>query len=176
MHSLLAGIMGFFMGISSFFHGSQSTPPPAIQPQTVQQSTNADTATPSGTMRHGFGKNMQLPAGERPFFGTVTNVNGSTLTVQMQRGMRPMGPNSNSISPSPTTSQTVTITLTSSTQYSGGSQSDIITNTRIAGIGNANSDGSITAVKIQINPTMPSGFHMNRGGPMGGPPNTPVNH
>ncbi len=175
MHSLLAGIMGFFMGITSFFHGGQSTQPPTNQPQIVQQSTNADTATPSGTMKHGFGKNMQLPAGEKPFFGIVTNVNGSTLTVQMQRGMRPMGPNSNGASPSPATSQTVTITLTSSTQYTGGSQSDIATNTRIAGIGNTNSDGSITAVKIQINPTMPSGFPMHRGGPMGGPPNAPAN-
>ena len=100
-------------------------------------------------------RGMNLPAGQKRFFGTVTNVVGSTLTVQMQMIRRPSG------SPSPATSpgaeQTVTVNLDSSTTYTGGSQADITTNTRVAGVGTSNNDGSLTAINIQINPTMPSG-------------------
>jgi len=154
MHNLLAGLMGFFVGLGSFFHGGQGMPAQIHQNKTVQQASSSGTASPSGTFNREGGEMRKLPAGEKLFFGTVTAVNGSTLTVQMQRPMRPSQP---SITPS--ISQTQTVTLTSTTTYTGGSQTSIAVNTRIAGMGTTNSDGSITATQVRINPTAPTGFH-----------------
>lgn len=94
---------------------------------------------PSGGAGRGHFGNM--PSGSIPIFGQVTAVNGSTLTVQRQSRNG--------------SGTTITIDLTSSTQYTGGSQSSIQTGTRIGGYGTTNSDGSINAEQIMINPTFP---------------------
>jgi hypothetical protein len=159
MHTFLSAFMGFFMGITSFFHGGGGAMPAHNPPS--QQANMPRTASSSGMFRHrnGRGMMMKLPAGERAFFGNVTAVNGSTLTVQRQiMRFRPYG---NGNAPSPAVSpmpQTITVTINSSTKISGGSQSNISTSSRIAGIGTVQSDGSITAIQLRINPTMPSGF------------------
>ncbi|HUD44653.1 MAG TPA: hypothetical protein VMR41_03880 [Patescibacteria group bacterium] len=161
MHNFIAGLMGFFVGVTSVFHGGAM--PPANHPQTVVQANVSGTpATSSGAMRRGFGsrgfgRGVNIPVGEKPFFGTVTAVSGSILTIQTQPTIR-MRPNAPTVTITPPPTQTLTINLDSSTKYTGGSQSDITTNTKVAGIGKTNSDGSLTALQISINPTIPTGF------------------
>jgi len=105
---------------------------------------------PSGTKGFGRGQFGNMPSGSKPIFGQVTAVNGNTLTVQRQSR------NGNGT--------TITVDLSSSTQYTGGSQNNIQNGTRIAGYGTANSDGSINAEKITINPTFPTrGNSQNNG-------------
>src|ERR1700690_3856331 len=78
MHNLFAGILAFFMSI---FHSGVGKPPTAIPPSTEQHTNNS---TSSGSMGNNQGRGMNLPAGQQRFLGTVTTVNGSTLTIQMQ--------------------------------------------------------------------------------------------
>src|SRR5476651_450408 len=152
MHNFFAGMMGMFMGITSLFHGGGGLPHTQANVQANLSGTPG--ASASGMMRRG----MRLPNGERPFFGMVTNVNGSTLTVQMQGRMmfrpKPSGtPSSPSATPSIGQPRTVTVTLDSATTYTGGAQADIKVNTKVAGVGKTANDGSLTAVSVQINPT-----------------------
>ena len=150
MHSLFAGLMGLFVGLGSFFHGGQGVPAHIQQTSTVQQASSSGAPAATGSGHRMFGRGRKLPNGEKPFFGTVTAVNGSALTVQMQW---PMRPNQQAATP-----KTLTVTLTSTTTYTGGTQASITTNTKIAGVGTTNSDGSITATQVRINPTFPTGF------------------
>lgn len=158
MHNLLAGFMGFFVGVTSLFHGG-ATPPPMNHTASMQQANISGTPASSSGMMRRSGK-MNLPQGEKPFFGTVTAVNGSTLTVQMMwmMGSGPMHMRRTQTTITPPASKSMTIDLTSATTYTGGSQSDIVVNMKVAGVGTSNSDGSITAIKVQINPVMPTGF------------------
>jgi len=165
MNKLLSTISGFFMSVLSIFHQGTS-PPVNTQPiptsQVVTSSALKDTPPqnipPQNTTPRMFREQGgNLPTGEQRFFGTVTSINGSTLTLRMQVKGRPMG-DSKSAPDEQQTPATVNVTLDSSTTYTGGSQSDITTTTRIAGVGKANDDGSVTALQVQINPTIPSGF------------------
>lgn len=96
----------------------------------------------------------------------MTAVNGATLTLQMtmpQGFMMMRRHYSPSVTPTITpastpTPKTLTIMLTSSTKYTGGSESDITVNTKVAGVGTLGSDGSLTATQVTINPTFPTGF------------------
>lgn len=166
MHKLFAGLTGIFMGIGALFHGGQGMPTHVNQSPASSQATISGSLRPSG-MPYGRGKGMQLPNGERPFFGTVTAVNGSTLTVQMMMSMRHF--RNPSITPTititPGATQTTTILLTGSTKYTRGTQSNITVNTKVAGVGTVNSDSSITALQVTINPTMPGsrGFRIQNG-------------
>ena len=125
--------------------GQSTQPSPAAsQSMAGQQSgTTQQYPRPSG----GFGGRQfgNMPQGSTPIFGQVSAVSGNQLTIQRKSR------NGNGT--------TITVDLTSSTQYSGGSQSDIQTGTRIGGYGTANSDGSINAQQIMINPSFG-----NRGG------------
>lgn len=97
-------------------------------------SQNSNFGGPNGQGR-GRGNFPQLPAGAKRIFGQITSVNGENITVQGRNG------------------NTLNIKLNDSTKYSGGSKTDLAVNTRIAGYGSANSDGSITAEQLMINPT-----------------------
>lgn len=167
MHSLIAGFMGFFMGFGGFFHGGASVPHNANQAQITQQASISGMPRFGRGGKRGFGDDpgrMGLQDDEQRFFGLVTAVNGSTITVQMQGMMwRPSGTITPTITPR--VQRTFTITLDSGTAYTGGSATDIVTNTRVAGIARKNSDGSLTAISVQINPTVPTGFPL-RGGHM----------
>lgn len=165
MHNVFAGMMGVWMGLSSMFHGGHGLTNNPSHMQQMRQAVLSGTPVPTGTWHKGMGRGMKLPAGEKPFFGTVTAVNGNTLTVQMTfpgRGFK-MHP---SVTPTvtPPAPQTLTITLDASTQYKNGAASDITVNTKIAGIGKTNSDGSMTAVMVTINPSMsgPGSFRGQR--------------
>lgn len=123
------------------YKSSHATAMPTPTTQTAMQSGSHQGSRPSGSPRGHLGN---MPAGSKPIFGDVTAVNSNTLTVQMQ-SRKGSG-----------TTTTLTVDLTSSTQYTGGSQSTIKNGTRIAGYGTANSNGSITAEKLTINPTFPT--------------------
>ena len=147
MNNLFAGILAFFVSI---FHGGTAKPVTAMQPSTIQQQNVSGPS--SGSTRN---RNSNLPAGEQRFFGTVTTINGNTITLQTQMRRAPSG------TPTTTSEPTRTITLDSSTTYAGGTQSDITVNTRIAGVTKTNTDGSLTAVSVQINPTITTGLSPN---------------
>ncbi len=100
----------------------------------------------SGTHRGGFGM-QNIPAGMKPFFGKVGSMSGSMVTLS--------GRNS-----------TTTVNFISATQFKGGAQAEVKTGVMIVGYGAPNSDGSIDAQNVQINPTMPAGGARgaNRGG------------
>ncbi len=84
--------------------------------------------------------------------GQVVSIDASSITLKLQDGSSKI------------------VDLTSSTTYSKtdtATASDIKTNDRIAAIGTTNSDGSITAQNIQLNP-------MFRNGPGGANPSGQV--
>lgn len=81
---------------------------------------------------------IDVPEGSQPIFGTVANFDGSSFTIKS-----PMGE--------------YRVLLTSSTEYKDGSLSDLKNDIRISGYGTNNDDSIITALQIQINPTMPGG-------------------
>lgn len=120
---------------------SQDTASSDASPASPSQNT-----TPSDTnstpKQHGQWQNM--PDGSKPFFGQVTAVSGSQITISSKNNT------------------TAKVTFSNSTSFSGGTKDSLVNGTKIAGFGTLNSDGSITAVKIQINPTMPGGGGFNR--------------
>lgn len=157
MNGLFAGFMGLFASFGSFFHGGDLPKHPMMN--NIVAST---TVTPSRTITPGVrrGDRDGMMNGQRPFFGTVTAVSGSTITLQMQRPMMLFRQANPSVTPTitPPALKTFTITVDSSTTYTGGTLADITTGTKIAGIGKTTGDSAITAVKITINPTVPTGF------------------
>jgi hypothetical protein len=124
--------------------GSGSTASTGVAAQ-VQ---GAATSTPFGygrrgnasSTRSGFGM-PNMPAGDKPFFGTIASLEGSSFTITGR---------------SRTSSSTMTtvINISGNTQYQGGSQSSLAAGARVVGYGAPNSDGSINAQSIQINPTL----------------------
>lgn len=134
---------GYYIFMHTAMQGQNST----VQTQTTGSNQYP---RPSGARAFGKGQFGSMPSGSKPIFGLVTEVSGNTLKVQRQSR------NGNGT--------TLTVELTSSTQYTGGSQSNIQNGMRIAGYGTANSDGSINAEKITINPTFPTrGTPQNNG-------------
>ena len=111
-----------------------------IKLQSVQQSNITNAPSPQHAETKGNleqkRKGADIPEGQKPFFGKVISVKGSILTIQ-----------------SIGTTETLTVKLDKTTIYSGGKQSDINNEVKVAGIGKTNSDGSITAVKLEIKPT-----------------------
>ena len=55
MHNLFAGILGFFMGVVSFFHGGHTVALANNSNQAVLHAAVSGTPAPSGTPRRGFG-------------------------------------------------------------------------------------------------------------------------
>ena len=95
----------------------------------------AGAQTSNGQFGRGGFRRGNFPAGSRPIFGQVASVSGSSFTVQSRRG------------------GTLTIKITSSTQFTNGSQSDLASGVRVGGYGSPNSDGSINAQSLIINPS-----------------------
>jgi hypothetical protein len=105
------------------------------------------TSTPGG-----FG-GLNIPQGSTPFFGAIASVNGDTLTIS---GRGQNGSNA-----------TTTVKVSGDTKFQNGSQSDLAAGVNIFGYGTKNSDGSISAQSVQVNPSMPQG---GPGGRQGGMP------
>src|ERR1700685_1356429 len=110
-------------GYYLFTHSKQGNQgqlvPAPTQTTGSNQTGSQQYAHPTGARGFGRGQFGSMPSGSTPIFGQVTAVSGNTLTVKRQSR------NGNGTA--------ITIDLTSSTQYTGGSQSDITSGTRIAG-------------------------------------------
>lgn len=106
----------------------------------VNDKSNPTNTSFGGGSRGGFGQGLN---GQTPVFGTVQSISGSNIMVQNQQG------------------NTVTVIVNSSTQYRQNRQSAqlsaIQNGDRIVAIGKQNSDGSITATRISINPSFGGG-------------------
>ena len=126
-------------------NGQNNTPPPA-----------SPTSTPSTSPSPGNFSMKNIPAGSKAFFGTIASSDGTTITLTARNIGKRSGANTTPTAP---TTTTMTITVNSATQISGGDATALIQGTRIAGYGTLNSDGSITATQISINPQMPTGTH-----------------
>lgn len=81
-------------------------------------------------------RGLNIPEGSQPIFGTVSNLEGSSFSIKS-----PMGESK--------------VIFTASTTFEGGSSSDLKNDVRVGGYGTKNADGTITALQIQINPSMP---------------------
>jgi len=142
---------------------------PAVSPAIVKPDTIPDSpvvaetnkadnqGASSATGRPSFMSN--IPAGSKPFFGQIASVDGSKITISS-----PMRNRNNATTGEAAigSSASVSVTLTSGTTFTGGSKSDLANGTRVFGYGVANSDGSVVATNIQINPTMPGGGGLGR--------------
>ena len=90
-----------------------------------------------------FGQSGQNAAAFRPVRGQVLSMSDTTLTVKMSDG------------------STKIVVLSSSTAFMQSTKAaltDIKTGDTINVVGTANSDGSVTAQDVQINPPMQGGF------------------
>lgn len=77
-----------------------------------------------------------IPEGSQPIFGIISNLEEGSFSTKS-----PMGESK--------------IIFTESTAFEGGSSSDLKNDISIGGYGTKNDDGTITALQIQINPSMP---------------------
>jgi hypothetical protein len=128
---------------------SKAIPDPPSDNATVPNPTanpNAEGSIPSigkSGSGHPQGTPQSIPDGSKPFFGQVSAVSGSKIILSSMNN------------------STVTVIISSSTEFSGGIKSDIKAGTRVAGYGTTDSGGSVEAVKVMINPTLPSGGKPN---------------
>ena len=99
---------------------------------------------------------MNMPAGAKLIFGSVTAVNGSTVTLST------MGRSSSTAPLAAVAPSTLDVTLDASTQYQGGTQADIKMGVRVMGYGTTTADGALEAQSLRI---VPAG---GPGGPGGG--------
>lgn len=138
---MLRWIVVFLLVISILFGGyyifnnvvnSKSTP------QTNDKKIRTQVKNTNGNLEQRE-KELEIPEGQTSFFGKVIIIQGSMLAIQPTR-----------------TSKTLTVKLDSKTTYLAGKQSDIIKGIGIAGIGKTNSDGSITALKLEIKTPLPT--------------------
>lgn len=121
---IVAIVLIVLAGIGGFFGG--------IQYQKMQRGSFAVGQFRGG----GQGGNVQ---GTRPVSGEIVNVDSSSMTVKLADGSTKIVILSNS---------------TSINKADKGSRSDLKTGVKVAAFGTANSDGSITAQSIQLNPMM----------------------
>lgn len=80
----------------------------------------------------------QQNAGLRPFFGTITGLSGSSITISQGRGK----------SNGKANSAPITINITASTTFAIGTLANLTVGTKVSGLGTKNADKSITALKI----------------------------
>ena len=128
--SLIAGLGGFGLGRAT-----------ASKTQTASAASNG--AGNGGQSGFGRGSGGGRRFGGRPVFGMVSSLSGNTLSITDSTG------------------GTHAVMLSSSTTYTNGtataSQSDLTAGTKVAAFGQTASDGTITATRVIINPTIPSG-------------------
>lgn len=138
------GIILIVLSVGLFFVLKQSKPENSIlnkipQRQIQSSPVNEDTSPPNTRERLPLpsGASMpNIPEGSQPFFGTVSNLEEESFSIKS-----PMGE--------------FKIIFTESTAFEGGSSSDLKNDLRIGGYGTKNTDGTVSALQIQINPSMP---------------------
>lgn len=122
---ILAGAGGFFGGM--MYQKNQSSPLGAM-------GTNG---ARNGNYAARFGQNGQNAANFRPVRGQVLNMNTNSLTVKLSNG------------------STQIVVLSASTAFMQSTKAalnDVKTGDTVNVVGTANSDGSVTAQQVQINP------------------------
>ena len=125
---IIAVVLIVLAGIGGFVGGMQ------------YQKTNADSSFaggPNGAFRQRFGMMGQNGQNFRPQRGQVISVGNGTMTLKLSDG------------------STKLIVLPSNTNYlktDQASQSDVKTGETVTVLGTQNSDGSITAQDVQLNP------------------------
>lgn len=115
----------------------------------------------SGSDSGQHGHMINIPAGSKPFFGQIASIDGLKLVISSSMKNHN---NADSAGTSGGTSSTVTVVLNSNTTFGGGTKDNLASGVRIFGYGTANSDGSITAANIQINPSRPAGSGFSHDG------------
>lgn len=140
------GVIVIVLGIGMFFAlqgGQQNKNADAMQERPQRNTTGMPTDMQGQPRNSGQRPPLpsgaqipDIPDGSQPFFGTVSNLDTSSFTIQS-----PMGENK--------------ILITSATEFKDGSSSDLKNDIRIAGYGTKNDDNTISALQIQINPSMP---------------------
>lgn len=96
-----------------------------------------------GTMMQGFGQNGQNGQNFRPVRGSIISQDDKSITVKMQDG------------------STRIVLLSDKTVYlksTAGAKGDLKTGDTVNVIGSQNSDGSVTAQDVQINPPTARNF------------------
>jgi len=145
---ITGGLIVIILGIGVFFavqSGQQNKNVGAVQERPQLNITGIPTNIPSqpnnSERRPPFLSGVQAPGvpnGSQPFFGTVSNLDTSSFTVQGPR-------------------DTLKILVTSSTEFKDGTSSDLKDDIQVVGYGTKNDDNSITALQIQLNVSMPAG-------------------
>jgi hypothetical protein len=144
---LAVGAIVIILGIGVFFavqNGQQNKNADATMQKLPQRNTTGIPTDMQGQPRNSgqrppfpSGAQMpEIPEGSQPFFGTVSNLDTSSFTIQS-----PMGE--------------YKILITSATEFKDGSSTDLKNDIRISGYGTKNDDNTITALQIQMNPSMP---------------------
>ena len=119
--------------------------------------TSTLSAAGRGNFAGRFGQAGQSSAAFRPVRGQVLSMSANSLTVKMSDG---------------STKIVVLSTSTSFAQSAKATLTDIKTGDTVNVVGTANSDGSVTATDIQINPPAQGGFARPTGA--GQPPAQPT--
>lgn len=107
--------------------------------QERMQTSNMPSSSPSLGARPPLpsgGRMRDIPEGSQPIFGTISNLEEGSFSIKS-----PMGE--------------FKVVFTVSTLFEGGSSSELKNDVRVGGYGTKNEDGTITALQIQINPSMP---------------------
>lgn len=129
MKPIFVVLVAIVVGIAGFFGGMKYS-----QNQRQNLRVNPGQQMQGGQGRQLFGQGRQ---NGRPVTGEIVSTDDNSLTVKMPDG------------------QSKIVILSASTQInkaSEGSKSDLSTGKQIAVFGTENSDGSVTAVNIQLNP------------------------
>ena len=131
---LITVVAAIIVGAVAFYGG--------MQYQKTQKGTGASGFTRQGGMMGRFGG----ANGTRPVTGDILSVDSSSMTVKLADG----------------SSKIVLFSAsTSINKAAKGSVSDLKAGEKVATFGTANSDGSITAQNIQLNPTTRTGGSAN---------------
>ena len=131
---LITAIVAVIVGAAAFFGGMQFQ-----KSQRPNFATFTRQGEQGGNVRFGNGQRGRFgPNGGNSVIGEVVSVDPTGVTVKMQDG---------------STKIVVVSSSTSINKSDAGSKSDLKEGITIAAFGTSNSDGSITAQGIQINPT-----------------------
>ena len=133
---IIMGVIAVVFAAAGFFGGMkyQQGKTPAFGGQ-----FRAGQGVPNGRGGTGGQAGGNRPNGFRPVSGEVVNIDDKSMTVKMMDG------------------STKIVILSDNATYNksaDGSKSDIKAGTQIAVFGTENSDGSVTAQNVQINPVM----------------------
>jgi hypothetical protein len=136
---VIIAVVAVVVGAAGFFGGMQYEKGKA--PVTSSGSFNggsfAASAGAQGTLRGRNGAGM-MRNGSRPVVGQILSIDSKTVTVQLADG----------------SSKIVLLTDTTVvTKTDTGAVSDLKTGDKVGVIGTTNSDGSITAENVQLNPS-----------------------